>query len=644
MSKPLKLFVPIMKVDAEKRLVYGRVADETPDAAGEVFDYTTSKPYFEKWSGDIAKASGGKSLGNVRVMHTAKAAGKVTDIFFDDSEKAIDVVTKCVDDDEWKKIEAGVYTGFSMGGAYVKKWKDGDNSRYTGKPVEISYVDAPCIPTATFELSKGADAKELRKFTPWEPTAGEIAAEASELAKAAGKLWTDCITEARASLIAKRRDGTEDSEELRAAVAEQEELNKAMERTTTKETTHEKISDDKAAAEGQAASEDEVTGDQTQDGKGGSNEGDSPKGGETKEKKETKVEGLASEDDEPADDGKSSKEKEEEAEKMAKAKGELVQVWQATDGKTFAKKDEAAAHQVTIVAGEHPLTKAVAAATAALKGDKAPATEDPLAKALEAAPEGLRDLGKLAKQLTALNKMVGDDPAFALRKSVWDLSSFASAISSLAGIQQCLSYEADYEKDGSGIPKELRAAIAGLVEIFLKTAAEEMGEMLATLPAGEIVTVDVASDPEVGVAIAQNAKAMEATTLAKRGARNSKADMGRLQKIHDYLVELGVACPKDTAEKLAKAETDNATLNKVLADALPAIEQLKKDITDLKSQPMPGGARLHVMEKGGQPEQGKEVANPETVEALLKTYTPEQLSVMMIRLSQQNGQHLINRG
>src|SRR5579871_5311281 len=120
----LNVFAQITKVDVAKREVWGRAAQEVPDHAGEILDYETSKPLFEKWSGEVAKASDGKSLGNVRSMHSNVAAGKVIELTFDDAEKAIDIGTKIVDDNEWEKVLEGVHTGFSIGGKYVKRWQD----------------------------------------------------------------------------------------------------------------------------------------------------------------------------------------------------------------------------------------------------------------------------------------------------------------------------------------------------------------------------------------------------------------------------------------------------------------------------------------------------------------------------------------
>ena len=202
------LFVPLLKVDVAKQIVYGTAVEEVADRAGEIFDYATSKPEFEKWSGDIEKSTDGKSKGNVRSMHGKIAAGKLNDIGFDDKRKAIDVAAKIVDKDEWQKVLEGVYTGFSIGGSYLKRWTDGELKRYTARPAEISLVDLPCVPTATFSMIKADGSEELRKFQQSaadEPikaatiTNDMVAHRATEMAKAAGNEgdWISHVAEAR---------------------------------------------------------------------------------------------------------------------------------------------------------------------------------------------------------------------------------------------------------------------------------------------------------------------------------------------------------------------------------------------------------------------------------------------------------------
>ncbi len=167
MSDPLQMFIPLRKADAARRLIYGYATAELPDRSGEICDYASTKPHYEKWSEDFAKASGGKSLGNLRSMHGKVAAGKISAITFNDQAKRIEIAAKIVDDDEWRKIEEGVYTGFSQGGAYVKRWPDPENpelTRYTAAPSEISLVDLPCLSEASFELVKADGATERRGF------------------------------------------------------------------------------------------------------------------------------------------------------------------------------------------------------------------------------------------------------------------------------------------------------------------------------------------------------------------------------------------------------------------------------------------------------------------------------------------------
>lgn len=193
-------FFQLGKVDEVKRLVFGRAVQSTPDKAGEVFDYAASKPHFEKWSGEQMAASGGKSAGNIRSMHkTDSSAGIVVPggLTFHDDEQAIDLCVKVVDDQDWAKVMAGAYTGFSIGGRYGKSWQDGNLKRYEALPSEISLVDRPCVPTATFfdvQKADGTLAKvEFQKAVDLTPTSGNSNAAPDNAPKdaKAGTLFKD---------------------------------------------------------------------------------------------------------------------------------------------------------------------------------------------------------------------------------------------------------------------------------------------------------------------------------------------------------------------------------------------------------------------------------------------------------------------
>lgn len=233
----LALFMPLAKVDADQRIVQGVATAEKPDRSGEICDYLSTKPYFEAWSAEAQSASGGKSLGAVRAMHGNIAAGKLTDITFDDDDKRIVVAAKIVDDDEWQKVLEGVYTGFSQGGRYIARWDDPDTglTRYTAEPIEISLVDVPCLPDATFELVRNG-VSEFRKFTPtdatdiraalWEPEpqpAVEPQREEASEAPATRALPVDALAKAALALstaVDKLERATDENSRLRKAVAE----------------------------------------------------------------------------------------------------------------------------------------------------------------------------------------------------------------------------------------------------------------------------------------------------------------------------------------------------------------------------------------------------------------------------------------
>jgi hypothetical protein len=157
-------FVQFTKVDEAKREIGGIVTAEIPDKEGEVCHYKTTKPFYEEWSEGLSKASEGKNLGNLRVMHGLTAAGVGKSIEFDDDNKCIRMTFKVVNDEAWKGVVEGMYTGFSHGGSYVKTWQSNGRQYYTGRPSEVSMVDNPCLGTATFEFIRADGASEMRKF------------------------------------------------------------------------------------------------------------------------------------------------------------------------------------------------------------------------------------------------------------------------------------------------------------------------------------------------------------------------------------------------------------------------------------------------------------------------------------------------
>jgi hypothetical protein len=162
---PLQLFMRLSKIDEEQRLVYGVAASEAPDRQNEILDYEGSKPYFKAWSESVQKDSQGASLGNLREMHGLSAVGTLAEIEFNDSAKQIEVCAKITDDRAWSKVLSRTYTGFSVGGRYVDVRKESNGlMRYIADPSELSLVDRPAVPDATFQLVKADGSKEICKF------------------------------------------------------------------------------------------------------------------------------------------------------------------------------------------------------------------------------------------------------------------------------------------------------------------------------------------------------------------------------------------------------------------------------------------------------------------------------------------------
>jgi hypothetical protein len=164
---PLNKFVPLLKMEEQadgSLMVYGLVTEQKPDLDREVCDYVTTKAFYqmrtaERWALTSKIAGMEPSLMAARGQHDPKQAiGAGRSIDFSDALKTIKMGFQIVDGEAVKKWKAGVYVGFSQGGGYVDKWADPEFAgctRYTCDPMEVSSVDAPCLPSALVESMKG---------------------------------------------------------------------------------------------------------------------------------------------------------------------------------------------------------------------------------------------------------------------------------------------------------------------------------------------------------------------------------------------------------------------------------------------------------------------------------------------------------
>jgi phage head maturation protease len=135
MTLDFGLYLPISKIDEEKRMVWGYASTPTKDLQGEIVKVSAIKnalPDYLQWS-------------NIREMHQNSAVGITVE--HNVSEKGLYIGAHIVDDSAWKKCKPltpgkldSVYKGFSIGGNTIEKVGDTITEI---KLIEISLVDRP---------------------------------------------------------------------------------------------------------------------------------------------------------------------------------------------------------------------------------------------------------------------------------------------------------------------------------------------------------------------------------------------------------------------------------------------------------------------------------------------------------------------
>ena len=145
----MKVYLPIAKVDAERREVWGYASTEARDDQGEIV----------KRDALIAALGDYMKFANIREMHQLSAVGVAKEAAVDD--KGLYIGAKIVDDQAWQKVVAGVYKGYSIGGRVTQR-DPADYKTITGLVLnEISLVDRPANPEAVFDYWKAGGARSM---------------------------------------------------------------------------------------------------------------------------------------------------------------------------------------------------------------------------------------------------------------------------------------------------------------------------------------------------------------------------------------------------------------------------------------------------------------------------------------------------
>jgi hypothetical protein len=141
MTENFNYFLPISKIDKEKRTVSGYASTPALDFDGEIIAIDA-----------IKKALPGYwEYRNVREMHSNSAVGVGKEANID--AKGLFLTAKIVDEAAWQKCLEGVYKGFSIGGRKLAKT---GNTITEIEWIETSIVDRPANPECKFEVQKSA--------------------------------------------------------------------------------------------------------------------------------------------------------------------------------------------------------------------------------------------------------------------------------------------------------------------------------------------------------------------------------------------------------------------------------------------------------------------------------------------------------
>lgn len=524
------------KVDSTTHTVYGLATSEAVDAEGEIADYEGTKAEIAKWSSraeTVTTAAGQKpSKGNIRLQHDPLViGGKVTRIDYLDAKKQIWIETQPANDEIWALCEGGFVTGFSISGAYLRKQREGDFTRYWPSIVEISYVDLPCNAEAVFsavkvdgffEYIKADGSKELRKFQKrGAPMATNATVPPEQQLTLLSEPQIDMIAQKTAAII---------QPAIEKAIA-------PIPPAVNKEKKTKRV-----AGEDLESSAFAYVGDETD-----SSSWKLPLHFSTDEKSARHVRNALA---------RFEQTKGIPAEEKDKVKAKIIAAAKKYGVEVSDEADKV--HKAILFVSDADFPKGLTAIAIKQATTRAKHAEGYTVETAKSAAENVLMTAKLAKA--------------DLAKSMWDVHSIADVLQTLCWTQQCLHSEREYEGDDSEVPDDLKSLIQNLSEIFLSLAGEETSELLENLKSAAIsgpegvtktmTTEELQKAHSVATKI-NNAKAAVTAHHKAMGSPSEGFHKDHHDAMHGHL---------DSALSAMKAATDSGDLKK----AAPAASHISK--------------------------------------------------------------------
>jgi hypothetical protein len=158
------LFFQLAKADFKGEFE-GCMTSTALDSDGERPAFAPTVKAVQDWSTSQAQATGNRNFGNIREQHDeSRAIGFLTEPpRIDYPARKIWVKGKVVDPVAREKLQEGVFSGLSLGGAYADRQKKADGStEFVPRVAELSLVDKPSCPDALLTVVR-ADGSTLQK-------------------------------------------------------------------------------------------------------------------------------------------------------------------------------------------------------------------------------------------------------------------------------------------------------------------------------------------------------------------------------------------------------------------------------------------------------------------------------------------------